>query len=62
MFRYKFPAICPYCNKHSDWLFGAEKIGENFVGCVHCGKTYAILINLIPETVCTYSLVPHTNK
>jgi transcription elongation factor Elf1 len=60
--RYKFPANCPYCRKHSDLLFGPNQTGENFVDCEHCGRTYAIKIILKPETVCVYALVAQKEK
>lgn len=56
--RYKFPAQCPYCHNHTDWLLPANEIGQHLVDCEHCGKTYVISINLKPETVCVYALVP----
>ena len=56
--RYFFPATCPYCKKESVWLFSADKVGENFVDCEHCGEKYAVLIDLVPRTVCVYALVP----
>ena len=55
---YKFPATCPYCNRESVWLFSVDEVGQNFVDCEYCGITYVILINLVPETVCVYELVP----
>jgi len=56
--RYKFPAICPYCKGHSDWLFPPNETGQHFVDCEHCGKTYVILIDVEPKTLCVYALVP----
>lgn len=56
--RYKFPATCPYCNNQSDWLFSANETGQHFVDCEHCGRTYAISIDVEPKTTGVFALVP----
>jgi len=57
--KYKFPATCPYCGEHTDWPLSIVDIGEQlgFVECDHCGKTYAIKIELIPNTIGVYALL-----
>ena len=55
--RLYFPAKCPYCKEHTEWLFAANDTGQHFVECEHCGETYVILIDVVPKTVCVYALI-----